>query len=163
MQQQEREKIQVEELHKEIDLIQNCINRMSNNSFLLKGWLITIIAAVVTLSQADLDNVVFFVLVFSTLIFWWMDAFFLRAEKEYRKMYEWMLKKRKENSRELQYDLNPKRFETQVESIWGFMKSPTLAGFYLCILIAVIFVALYLSFPIEEWLTKIISCIKAKR
>lgn len=76
MQQQEREKIQVEELHKEIDLIQNCINRMSNNSFLLKGWLITIIAAVVTLSQADLDNVVFFVLVFSTLIFWWMDAFF---------------------------------------------------------------------------------------
>ena len=122
MQQQEIEKIQIEELHKEIDLIQNCINRMANNSFLLKGWLITIIAAVVTLSQAELDSAVFFVLVFSTLIFWWMDAFFLRAEKEYRKMYEWMLKKRKENSRELQFDLNPKRFETQVESIWGVMK-----------------------------------------
>lgn len=88
--------------------------------------------------------------------------FFLRAEKEYRKMYEWMLLKRKENSRELQYDLNPKRFETQVESIWGVMKSPTLAGFYLCILIAVIFVALYLTFPIGEWLTKIFLCINIK-
>ena len=39
----EIENIQVEELHKEIDLIQGCINRMANNSFLLKGWLVSII------------------------------------------------------------------------------------------------------------------------
>ena len=25
-------------IHKEIDLIQSCISRMANNSFLLKGW-----------------------------------------------------------------------------------------------------------------------------
>lgn len=157
---QEREQIQVEELHKEIDLIQNCINRMSNNSFLLKGWLITIIAAVVTLSQKDLNIVVFFVLFFSTLIFWGLDAFFLRTEKEYREMYEWMLEKRRQNSRELQYDLNPKRFDSQVGSIFCIMRSPVLAGFYLYILITVILVTLYLSCPIGDCLTKFFSCIK---
>lgn len=160
MQEQEREIIQIEELHKEIDLIQNCINRMSNNSFLLKGWLITIIAAVVTLSQSDLNIVVFFVLIFATLIFWGLDAFFLRTEKKYRKMYEWMLEKRRQNSRELQYDLNPKRFEGQVDSIFKIMLSPTLVGFYFCILLAVIFVTVCSYFSTGDWLKSTISCIK---
>lgn len=133
---------------------------MSNNSFLLKGWLITIIAAVVTLSQSDLNIVVFFVLIFATLIFWGLDAFFLRTEKKYRKMYEWMLEKRRQNSRELQYDLNPKRFEGQVDSIFKIMLSPTLVGFYFCILLAVIFVTVCSSFSTGDWLKSTISCIK---
>ena len=35
-----------ENLHKEIDLIQECIKRMANNSFLLKGWTISLVAVV---------------------------------------------------------------------------------------------------------------------
>lgn len=54
----EIENIQVEELHKEIDLIQECINRMANNSFLLKGWLVSIIAVVVTLSLDEMNKFV---------------------------------------------------------------------------------------------------------
>ena len=41
-------------LHKEIDLIQGVINRMANNSFLLKGWLISLIAVVLALSKDSL-------------------------------------------------------------------------------------------------------------
>ena len=37
-------------LHKEIDLIQNCINRMANNSFILKGWVVSILAVVLSLA-----------------------------------------------------------------------------------------------------------------
>ena len=33
--------LSTEIIHKEIDLIQSCISRMANNSFLLKGWLIS--------------------------------------------------------------------------------------------------------------------------
>ena len=33
-----------EELFKEIDLIQGCINRMANNSFLIKGWALSVFA-----------------------------------------------------------------------------------------------------------------------
>lgn len=141
---QKKEKISIEELHKEIDLIQNCIQRMSNNSFLIKGWLITIIAGVVTLSHENMNVSIFLILVFATIIFWGLDAFFLQTEKKYRKMYTWMLEQRKLNSRELQYDLEPKRFDNQVESVFKIMFSPTLAGFYLCVLIAVIFVAVCL-------------------
>jgi len=36
-------------MDKEIDLIQGVITRMANNSFLLKGWLISLIAIVLAL------------------------------------------------------------------------------------------------------------------
>ena len=29
-------------LHKELDLIQDCISRMARNSFMLKGWSVTV-------------------------------------------------------------------------------------------------------------------------
>lgn len=41
-------------IHKEIDLIQGVINRMAQNSFLLKGWTITIIVAVLALTKDTL-------------------------------------------------------------------------------------------------------------
>lgn len=41
MQQQEREKIQVEELRKEIDLIQNCIKRMDYYNYCCSGYIVT--------------------------------------------------------------------------------------------------------------------------
>lgn len=152
---QKKEKISIEELHKEIDLIQNCIQRMSNNSFLIKGWLITIIAGVVTLSHENMNVSIFLILVFATIIFWGLDAFFLRTEKKYRKMYTWMLEQRKLDSRELQYDLEPKRFDNQVESVLKLMFSPTLAGFYLCVLIAVIFVTVCLLPSVGKWMSDI--------
>ena len=33
-------KISIEEIHKEIDLIQSCITRMAQNSFMIKGWFV---------------------------------------------------------------------------------------------------------------------------
>ena len=39
-----------EVIHKEIDLIQSIINRMAQNSFMLKGWAITIFVAVIALN-----------------------------------------------------------------------------------------------------------------
>jgi hypothetical protein len=36
-------------LHKGIDLIQGIITRMANNSFLLKGWIVSLIAVLLAL------------------------------------------------------------------------------------------------------------------
>lgn len=38
-------------LHKEIDLIQGVITRMANNSFLLKGWIVSLIAVLLALTK----------------------------------------------------------------------------------------------------------------
>jgi len=59
-----------------------------------------------------------------------MDAFFLRVEKMYIKLYEWALKKRHEGNTEHLYDLNPHRFSDDVPSQLGVMWSATLKVFY---------------------------------
>lgn len=120
-----------DELFKEIDLIQGCINRMAQNSFMLKGWALTIFAGVTAFTKGEnfSDPVT---LIFTTIVpfvcFWILDTFFLQTEKKYRKMYKEMLIKRKTNNTDGQYDLNPRRFK--VECFLKVMFSTTMILFY---------------------------------
>jgi len=75
--------------------------------------------------------------------FWYLDAFFLRIEKMYRKLYEWVLEERKKGNVEYQYDLNPHRFKKDVESCCGIMFSKTLRVFYGIPTLVVLLVILY--------------------
>ena len=120
-----------DELFKEIDLIQGCIKRMAQNSFMLKGWALTIFAGVTAFTKGEnfSDPIT---LVCTTIIpfvcFWILDTFFLRTEKKYRKMYEDMLTKRKINNTEGQYELNPKTIK--VDCFLKVMFSITMVFFY---------------------------------
>lgn len=122
-----------ETLHKEIDLIQAVINRMAHNSFLLKGWAITIIVAVLALTKDTLvtNDITYFsiVLLIPLVVFWYLDAFFLHKERCYIKLYDWVIENRLKTE-EFQYSLNYKRFENEVDSIWKIMRSATLRIFY---------------------------------
>jgi hypothetical protein len=123
-------------LHKEIDLIQSVITRMANNSFLLKGWLISLIAVVLALSKdnwlADKPILFCLLLSFPILIFWYLDAFFLHRERCFRKLYDWVIQNRA-TSNDFLYSLDFRRFEN--ETIFNVMKSQTLLVFYGLILV----------------------------
>lgn len=137
----------VEIVHKEIDLIQNCIARMAQNSFLIKGWAISIVAVVLALTEKNLDPIYLSLVVVIPLgAFWYLDAFFLQTERKYRKMYEWMIAQRNKNDFSFQYDLNPKRFESEVDPIWKVMQSLTLSVFYGIPLMVVIVIMEYQVF-----------------
>ena len=76
----------MEEIHKEIDLIQSCITRMSQNSFMVKGWFVSLYAVVLALLPEKINLFLLCtVLIMVNLMFWYLDAFFLRTEKIYRK------------------------------------------------------------------------------
>lgn len=94
-------------LEKEIDLIQACINRMAQKSFIIKGWLIALATVILALLPEKIDiKMLCAIVVAITICFWYLDAFFLRLERLYRWKYEWVIKKRIETD-EYQYDLNP--------------------------------------------------------
>lgn len=136
--------ILIEEIHKEIDLIQSCITRMAKNSFMIKGWFVSIYAVILALLPEKVNiTLLCIVLIAVNLIFWYMDGFFLRTEKVYRKIYDWVLEERPKNNRELLYQLNPHKFKgkiAQTESIWKVMWSKTLRWFYLVPLAIIIIV-----------------------
>lgn len=131
-------------LHKEIDLIQSCIKRMANNSFLIKGWTLSLIVIVLSLSLKENVNIIFlsFILLIPILTFWFLDSFFLQTEKKFRKMHEWVIKNR-ENSNEYLYDLNPKRFDKEVQSRFRIMMSATLWPFYFIPFFVLVVIIIY--------------------
>lgn len=71
-----------------LGFIQGVINRMGANSFLLKGWSITLVAAIFALSAKDADQKFILLAYFPVVVFWMLDAFFLHQEKLFRKLYE---------------------------------------------------------------------------
>ena len=118
-------------IHKEIDLIQNCINRMAQNSFFIKGWAVTIVTVVLALVEKNIDPIYLcLILLIPLFAFWYLDAFFLQTERMYRKMYEWVLSMRPKNDVSYLYDLNPQRFKNQIGSRCKVMWSVTLCVFY---------------------------------
>lgn len=145
----QKNKILLEEIHKEIDLIQSCINRMAQNSFMIKGWFVSIYAVILALLPEKVNLFLLCVaLIAVNLIFWYLDGFFLRTEKVYRKIYDWVLEMRPKNNRELMYQLNPGKFNgkiEEVESVWKVMWSKTLRWFYLIplLIVTTVFIVKY--------------------
>lgn len=94
-------------LHKEIDLVQSCIARMASNSFMCKGWLLSLIVAIIVLLPENLSRFNMCILVLCIdICFWWLDSYYLQQEKLYRWKYEWIIINR-HNSKNFLYDLNP--------------------------------------------------------
>ncbi len=95
-------------LHKEIDLIQACINRMAQNSLSCKSWCLTLIAGAFALVPENINKwYICVVMLCVDLCFWVLDSFYLLQERLYRDKYEWVIKKRLEGNRDFLYDLDP--------------------------------------------------------
>lgn len=142
-----------EELFKEIELIQNCITRMAKNSFQTKSWLIGMYVAILGLLSETVNNdLLMIILIIETIIFWTLDAFYLRKERQYRKLYSWVIKERKNGNKELQYELNLICFKEKINN-QGFlikiMFSATLWPFYISLLIISILALIFNSTFIE--------------
>jgi Flp pilus assembly protein TadB len=100
--------VSIDELHKEMDLIQSCITRMAQNSFMIKGWGFGLVAVLVALTANKISwSIICGIGVFMLLCFWVLDAFFLKMEKCYRFKYEWVIEQRPKGNRTFLYDLNP--------------------------------------------------------
>jgi hypothetical protein len=71
-----------------LGFIQGVIDRMGSTSFLLKGWSVTLVAAVFALSSKDADQRFVLLAYFPVIVFWMLDAYFLHRERLFRKLYE---------------------------------------------------------------------------
>jgi hypothetical protein len=72
---------------KHLEFIQLTIVRMAANSFILKGWTVTISAALFALAAKDTDPRFAFIALFAAAAFWGLDAYYLRQERLFRELY----------------------------------------------------------------------------
>lgn len=120
----------MENKHKHLEMIQGVINRMANNSFMLKGWAVTLVAGIFALASRDADKIYFLVAYVPIVAFWGLDAYYLRQERLYRKLYD---KVRMKEENEIDFSMNAAlpEFMTTKTSYPSTLISITEIWFYL--------------------------------
>ncbi|MEZ9294633.1 hypothetical protein BCV09_08805 [Vibrio cyclitrophicus] len=117
-----------------LQFIQDVITRMNSNSFLIKGWATTLIAAILALA-ADNNPQLFIASYIVSPIFWFLDGFFLSQERKFRKLYDHV---RTLDKTAIDFNMNPSAFNSYDNTWLSGVFSDTLVFFYLP-LIAIVY------------------------
>jgi hypothetical protein len=69
--------------------VQAIITRLSQNSFVIRGWSVTLVSVVFAIisTRAHGSQALLLIALMPALIFWGLDAYYLRQERMFRKLY----------------------------------------------------------------------------
>jgi hypothetical protein len=73
---------------KHLEMVQAVIARLASNSFLMKGWAITVSGAFLGFAIGKKEWALAVAGLLPILLFWWLDGYFLRAERMFRGLYD---------------------------------------------------------------------------
>jgi len=119
-----------------LTFIQDTIKRMAGNSFLLKGWSITLIIAITSIAIGlDVDLLdgkvtrLYFIglAIFMVLIFWVLDAYYLSQERAYRGLFS---KVKNTEPEKIDYSMDARPFHDGNNSWISSMFSHVFLVFY---------------------------------
>lgn len=65
---------------KHLEFTQSVITRMNTNSFQLKGWTVTIVAALLAIFASTKNELFILVSLFPVCVFWTLDSYYLMQE-----------------------------------------------------------------------------------
>jgi hypothetical protein len=120
---------------KHLEFIQSVVSRMASNSFLLKGWGVTLVAALFALAAKDADKKYILVAYFPVLVFWILDAYFLSQERSFRNLYDAVRAKKED---EIDFSMDTKPFADSRTKWAAAFFSRTLLVFYLSMVLVMI-------------------------
>jgi len=116
-----------EKLMKHLEFIQNVITKMNSNSFLIKGWTVTLVSALFALASSD-TNLNYVLISYIVIpVFWILDGFFISTERQYRYLYN-DVRHKQEN--EIDFDMNASKYNSGKNTWISGIFSKTLIPFY---------------------------------
>lgn len=119
---------------KHLDFIQGVINRLSTNSFLLKGWSVLLVSALMALGTREAELSFILLAYFPAIVFWGLDGYFLMKERQYRRLYN-IVRGKDPNDVDFCMDTTPVMKDAKKWS--SAVLSPTLYWFHGVLVIAV--------------------------
>ena len=72
---------------KHLEFVQGVINRLNSNSFMIKGWSITLTAAIFALTGTIKEPILCFISLGPIIMFWILDSIFLANERCFISLY----------------------------------------------------------------------------
>ncbi|MCY4424051.1 MAG: hypothetical protein OXC06_13395 [Acidimicrobiaceae bacterium] len=132
---QRPEDVPMESKLKHLELIQGVINRMASNSFRLKEWSVVLVSAILFLAAREDSGEVALIALVPAVVFWGLDAYFLRQERLYRALYDHV---RMLEPHKIDFSMKTDNF-TGAKLTWpSSLFSTTLLAYYLAVVIAVV-------------------------
>ena len=127
---------------KHLEMIQSVIERMSNNSFLIKGWSITLASAIFVVAIQSQDKASALWTLFPAVIFWFLDGYYLWQERLLRSLYEYV---RKLDEKKIDFSMDTSKlvneeFQGRKNSLLNAILSRTLLPFHGGMILALIVV-----------------------
>lgn len=112
-----------------LNMIQGAINRMGGNLFFLKGWAVTLIAALFAATLTLNENFYLQLTLAGTILFFWgFDAYFLSLERCYRALFDAV---RAKNEEDIDFCMDCSEFKEYAKNTWvSALLSKTLLAFY---------------------------------
>jgi len=126
-----------------LKLVQGAIARMGGNSFLLKTWTVTLVAALFGFAAKDADRGFLVIAWVPLLVFGLLDTYYLWQERLFRELYRLVAAKPETEPVDFSMDIEPLKATRHwpqsfaSASIWGFY-----APLALLLLILTIYIAL---------------------
>lgn len=132
---------------KHLELIQNNITRMNQNSFLLKGWMITIVAALLALFVENGNKTYIWIAIGPTVVFWFLDAYYLQQERKFRGVYNDVAEISPEDERKAikDFEMPIRKYKCGEYCYFNVMWSFTIAAIYVPVIIGLILAGLIIK------------------
>lgn len=112
---------------KHLEFIQAVISRLANDSFLMKGWALTVAGAFYGFAVKGTSWQMAAIGLMPVVVFWGLDAYFLRQERLFRGLYDQV---RQRNPAVEPFSMNAATYATGVASWSRTLPSRTLMPFY---------------------------------
>lgn len=87
-----------------LQMIQNAITRMAENSFKIKGWAIGIMLAIFSFAGGQGNKRCILFTVIPLFVLWCLDSYYLQMERKYRKFYDFKRSDKESNDFDMNYN-----------------------------------------------------------
>lgn len=126
----------MEQKIKHLEFIQTTINRMAGNSFLLKGWTVTLTGGLLALTFKQIDRRYLDISIAVLILFWLLDSYYLAHERKFIALFNHV---RKQPGEATDFSMDTKSFG----GFWSRLRcsfSVTMTLFYGGLLVVILLV-----------------------
>lgn len=125
---------------KHLEFIQKAVDRMGSNSFQMKSWMLVVVTALLGSYANTLNKNFVLLAIFPTVIFWFLDAYFLQQERKFRGIYNDVIG----NNNIKPYTMPIGQYTGGKYSLWDVFTSITLFTLYGSIILVLIVIYFFL-------------------
>ncbi|MQU55620.1 hypothetical protein [Pseudomonas sp. FSL R10-1339] len=119
-----------------LGFIQGTINRMGSNAFLIKGWTLALIAALLAISPDKITLNYLIITLTPVVLFGWLDTYYLHQEKLFIELYREVAQNNTTN-----FSMDTQTVRAHTPPMWKVSLSVSILPFYLliCSLLAILY------------------------